>query len=103
MVADPSASNEHQSTTRPLPTLVASANQQLGGRGSSGDVGVDGMAAPCGYFRTDLVWNVDDYLRDEDTLEFILKFEAKLESFDVAKEGVSVRECSNAWWWRKKA
>ena len=104
MVADPSASNEHQSTIHPLPTLVASANQQLGGRGSSGDVGVDGMAAPCGYFRTDLVWNVDDYLRDEDTLEFILKFEAKLESFDaesasnagVAKEGVSVRESSNA-------
>ena len=104
MVADPSAPNKHPSTTRPLPTLVASTKQQLGGRGSSGDVGVDGMAAPFGCFRTDLVWNVDDYLRDEDTLEFVLKLEAKLESFDaesasnagVAKEGVSVRESSNA-------
>ena len=54
-----------------------------GGGGSSGDVGVDGMAAPCGYFRKDRVWNVDSYLKDEDTLEFILKVQAMLESLDA--------------------
>ena len=54
-----------------------------GGGGSSGDVGVNGMAVPCGNLRRDLVWNVDNFLRDEDTLEFILKLEAMLESIDA--------------------
>ena len=62
------------------------------------------MAAPCCNLRSNCVQEVDTFLRDEDTFEFILKVEAMLEVIDaesasnsgVAKEGVSVRESSNA-------
>ena len=54
-----------------------------GGGGSSGDVGVDGMAAPRGDLKSGRVWRVDDFESYENLFGFILKLEAKLERIDA--------------------